>query len=98
MEHVFATEYGASGAGNLTGFNTLLAAPLNIVADMNGRELNTKWFKKSGGNFLPLKEVANQYSYDNRIQAQQRSFITRKKWQPLLTGDPLLTFLNKNGL
>ena len=81
IEHRFHTEYIFSGTQNILN-GGILGAPLNRNADMNGLEGSTIYFKKTGSNYITLKEINNTFSYDSRVTANQRSVITRKRWEP----------------
>ena len=86
-EHTFYTSYDDSRPTALVG-TMMPACPQNLSADMNGMETTTKWFKKSGSNFILLKKTDNVYRIDNRVSHVLNSYVNRQKWEPL-SGIPL---------
>jgi len=82
IEHTFRTEYQNSTALALLG-SVMPGAPYNIMADMNGIETKTKYFKKVNNNFVVLKRVLQDYSVDSRVYYGVKSYVNRKKWDPI---------------
>ncbi len=78
-EHYFEAAGGSSIYEIFLG-ESMQGLPQNIRTDMNGNEYKTIVFKKSGNDFLPLKEVRHVHSYDSRIDNRNAGVIARKHW------------------
>ncbi|HEY0057633.1 MAG TPA: hypothetical protein VGB56_00775, partial [Flavisolibacter sp.] len=83
IEHRLATAYNSTLPLPIIGTVQAPGVSGDIEPSLNGTELATIVFKKSGSNYVVLKDVRNVYSIDNRISHTQDNYVMRKKWNPL---------------
>jgi hypothetical protein len=62
--------------------NSLPGTGSNLFPDMNGYELETRYFATRNAQFITLREQINQYGSDSRAYSVISNYITRKRWAP----------------
>lgn len=80
-QHQFHTSYPAIANPNIIMGTSPLGTPVYMDTDLNGMELQTTIFKKSTtGDFMPLREVINNYVISDQINQSRTSYIARHRF------------------
>jgi hypothetical protein len=96
-QHQFHTSYPAIANPNIIMGTSPLGTPVYMDTDLNGIELQTTIFKKSTtGDFMPLKEVINNYVISDQINQSRTSYIARHRFIAVVgvTSPPISTIFD----
>jgi YD repeat-containing protein len=80
MEHTFQNDY-ISPYYNVYSGDVFAPVPTNLEADLNGTEIKTVVFKKSGADFVTLKSMASTFQPDYRNQNILNAYVTRRRYR-----------------
>ncbi len=80
IEHNFYTYHNPQQPSTVLNYQIAGASSAGPFPDMNGVELQTTTFKKSGVNLITLRKTVNTYSYDSRVGYTLSNYVTRKRW------------------
>jgi hypothetical protein len=83
-EHLFFTSFNPQQPFTLLGTAIAGASSTGPFPDDNGKELETKVYKKQGASFITLKKIVNSYVDGQGVGGQSSiSYIVRKRWSPV---------------
>lgn len=80
-EHEFITEYNSTTVEPILGI-IMPGSPGDIRPTLNGTEIRTRYFKKTSGNYILLKEQRNVYKGDFRHNYSVFNYLIRQRWDP----------------
>ncbi|OQP64632.1 DUF5977 domain-containing protein [Niastella populi] len=80
IEHTFRNDYISPWYSIYLGDN-FVPVPSNLEPDLNGAEVKTIVFKKSGSSFITLKRSENTFQADYRNQHILNSYTTRRRFR-----------------
>lgn len=82
VHHKFHTLSGPAGVITPVFGHIMPNGTTGTWPNMNGRELATSYYKKSGGQLQLTKKIESTYSIDSRVSYTAKSYIHRQRWQP----------------
>jgi hypothetical protein len=88
-EHIFSTYFNPQQPLPLLGTAIAGASAAGPFPDENGKELQTRVYKKQGTNFIMLKKIENTYVDGQGLSVSTLpiSYIVRKRWSPVTGGN-----------
>ncbi len=86
-EHMFHTYIPSTVMTTWLGSGSSVNAT-NMTTVLNGLEYKTRLYKKGNSGFILLKEVENQYEFDN-YAAYKDNFYIAKRWDHLGVSSPI---------